>query len=188
MPRLAIQPLLDDLTRTTDAHLATARARFLPLSAEVLLQRPAPESWSAAECFDHLVRTNVHYLHHIEHALASAPPAPETYRTGFVGHRMAESMRPEQIDRKVKTFLQLVPDRAKLDAAAAIYAYIDGARRLQDLLERGRRADLGRVRIPSLLPLIRLRLGDALRLIVYHDGRHLLQAERAIQAALHARA
>ncbi|MEE8148016.1 MAG: hypothetical protein V3T24_10465, partial [Longimicrobiales bacterium] len=51
------------------------------------------------------------------------------------------------------------------------------------LLKAAEGADLTRIKVPSpASSLIRFRLGDAFRLIVEHEKRHLLQATRVMAA------
>jgi hypothetical protein len=53
-----------------------------------------------------------------------------------------------------------------------------------ELLEAARTVDLTRTKTGiSITNLIKLRLGDTLRVVVYHNWRHIEQAQRAIQSA-----
>jgi hypothetical protein len=58
------------------------------------------------------------------------------------------------------------------------------ARQLQTMLELlhlAAKTDLNKVRTSiSISSLIRLKLGDTLRVVIYHNERHIRQAERAI--------
>ena len=42
--------------------------------------------------------------------------------------------------------------------------------------------NLGGNRIPSLIPIIRFKLGDAFRFLIAHEQRHILQAKNVILA------
>jgi uncharacterized protein (DUF2249 family) len=49
-----------------------------------------------------------------------------------------------------------------------------------ELLEIARSKNLNRIRTSiSISKLIKLKLGDTLRVVIYHNGRHLQQALRA---------
>jgi hypothetical protein len=50
-----------------------------------------------------------------------------------------------------------------------------------NLLEQGKKVDLTRTRTSiSISSLIKLRLGDTLRVVIYHNQRHLAQVRRIL--------
>lgn len=54
---------------------------------------------------------------------------------------------------------------------------------MQELLEKSRNVDLMKIKIPlTISRWIRLRLGDILRIVIYHNERHIRQAIRATSA------
>ena len=42
--------------------------------------------------------------------------------------------------------------------------------------------DLGKIKIPiSIAPFVKIKLGDTLRFIVYHNERHIVQAQNILK-------
>ena len=62
-----------------------------------------------------------------------------------------------------------------------VAAYLEQQREIDRLLVAAEGAGLMRIKVPSRASrLIRLRLGDAFRLMVEHERRHVLQAIRVL--------
>ncbi len=99
---------------------ATREARKLVLgrSAHELAGRLEPESWSTAECLDHLARTTGPYLPAISRAVASAPKLTTTrpLRTGTVASLMIRNLEPPYRLR-YKVIPQLALRRTDFEAA-----------------------------------------------------------------------
>src|SRR5690625_7394324 len=55
---------------------------------------------------------------------------------------------------------------------------------MQELLEKSRNVDLMKIKIPlSIFRWIQLRLGDILRIVIFHNERHIRHAIRALCSA-----
>lgn len=181
MPRFQTQPLLDELTAAAEAHVPNVEA-LQALPDDVLQWKPSPDRWSVAECIEHLNIANRHYVPEIARRIAAAPAAEvDSYKTAFVGNYFATAMHPDRISKRVKTPKMFNPASSTVDAEAAFETHLDHSRQIVDLLAQARQHDLGRIRITSALGnILRFRLGDALRLVVYHNQRHLLQARNVL--------
>lgn len=188
MPQLDITPLLDDLSgRARETRDAVQTFRDT-LSPERLLERPGPDRWSVAECIEHLNVVNEHYVDAAEASVQAATPPlsrPDAYRPGWIlGNRLVDHVHPRHIERKMSapSFLQPA-DAAELDAYAVLDAYLNRADRLLHLLDVSYDHDIGSVRVPSSFTrFIQFKLGDILRMLVFHDQRHLIQAKNALDA------
>jgi hypothetical protein len=51
-------------------------------------------------------------------------------------------------------------------------------RQILTLLETEKKVDLRKIKIRTTLPILKFRLGDTLRFVIYHVNRHLVQAKR----------
>ncbi|MGA6926679.1 MAG: hypothetical protein WBY88_13405, partial [Desulfosarcina sp.] len=61
--------------------------------------------------------------------------------------------------------------------------FIIHQQKLLELLKKAKNVSLTRTKTGiSISRFIRLRLGDTFRVVIYHNQRHLLQAERALQS------
>ncbi len=69
--------------------VGTVEERLAPLDKDALLRRPAPDSWSVAECLAHLIATNAGYLTRIDDALRHSRAAQGMGHVPFRGGRLA---------------------------------------------------------------------------------------------------
>ena len=182
-PRSAAD-LLAKLTDRVRRNLAlTEGLRGLP--SERLNQRPGEGRWSALEAAEHLNRYGAFYVPALRRAVDAAPPlgAAATFTSGWLGNQFAAGMKPGPRMRKVSTF----PSKSPLGSAltpAVLDTLADQQRELLRILADAAGRDLTRPRVPTTIArLLTIRLGDALRTVIYHDWRHLEQAARAAQLA-----
>ncbi|WP_116108035.1 DinB family protein [Lewinella sp. IMCC34191] len=172
--------LLDRLAARVEENLLLART-LAQLSTDRLRERPAAGNWNALECLEHLNRLNAPYHDRIHAALevAGDKPAVASFTSSWVGNKMAASMKPVPGTRPVPTLKKMNPAGATLDRSV-LDRFLADERQLRAFIDRAREVDLNRVKIRSPLAwILRLRLGDTLRLLVHHDWRHLEQACRA---------
>ncbi|MBC6996411.1 DinB family protein [Neolewinella lacunae] len=175
--------LLAALTRRTEENLAVARS-FLALDSATLHLRPRPDAWNALECLAHLNHYGDYYLPEIRRQMATTRHrgAAATFTSSWLGNKFAAGMKPGPAMRKISTFRSANPQN--FSAAVGLPAVVEFIRQQEDLLDLLRLAaqvDLTRTKTGiSISRLIRLRLGDTLRVVVYHNWRHILQAQAAI--------
>lgn len=173
--------LIDDLITRTKACLAAVR-EFEKLSDEDLNWKPAQESWSVLACIEHLNLYGDFYLPEIERSIqkATTQNVPASFKSGLFGNYFAKSMLPQEKLKKMKTFKDKNPDASQLDRAV-LERFIDQQKVLLSLLEEARTVDLTKVKTPlSISRLLKLRLGDTFRVLVYHNQRHIVQARNVI--------
>lgn len=174
-------------------EFAAARARFAALDAAVSDahwgRRPSVDAWSVAECVAHLNLTSAAMVPRIGEALVDArgmPPAgSRAYRAGALGWMLAGMMGPVPIVLgvklgKVRTPPPFVPG-SELPRAAVVAE-----------LRRWQEAEIALVResaglaidqVTILSPFaanVRYDVFSSLRIMVRHELRHIVQAERAL--------
>lgn len=175
------EALINDLIQRVKGNLNEAE-NLLQLSDVQLNKRPAPEKWSALECIDHLCRYGDFYIPEITNRLKSARKVSSsaTYSSGFLGNKFAEMMLPKEKLNKMSTFKNMNPMGSKLDRKV-IQKFINQQKEMLQLLDRSRTADLTRTKNSiTISKMLKLRLGDTFRVLIYHDQRHIEQAKRAI--------
>jgi len=73
------------------------------------------------------------------------------------------------------------PTLADITSKQPLDTFIENQERFKTILISSKLADLTKIKIPiSIARLIKLRLGDTLRFISYHNIRHIHQAERIL--------
>ena len=84
---------------------------------------------------------------------------------------------------KMKSPANAIPP-AEVEPVETLAQFIDQQERMLKLIEKARSVNLNMVRIPiSILPWLRLKLGDTFGFYTAHHRRHVLQAERAMGRA-----
>lgn len=180
--KLAAPTLLADLATRTRANLDAAR-QFEGLSDQALNHKASPESWSILECIEHLNRYGDFYLPEISRRLDKAPKAPakNSFKSGWLGNYFAESMLPKEKLNKMKTFKEMNPAGSQLNRKV-LHKFIAQQQEMLALLQRAKEVDLSRTKTSiSISKLIKLRLGDTLRVVIYHNQRHILQAQKVLR-------
>lgn len=171
---------LDEVEK--ELNEATRRAWTLVQSTDgrMFTVRPAPVSWSAAECLAHLSISTEMFLPVLREAIAAARKRAKRGKAkmDLLGRVLAWFLEPP-IRTKVKTSAPFVPKstRAKADAFGEFASLQE---KLIDLLREAREADL-RVKIVSPFDKrVRYNLLSAFRIVAAHERRHLWQAEQAV--------
>lgn len=176
--------LISDLRNRTE-RIIKETSGLTSLSNEELNYRNSPQSWSILECLEHLNRYGDFYLAEIENRIKVAKPSKrEEFKSGWLGNYFAMSMLPGEKGKlnKMKTFKSMNPIHIPLNVEV-IRKFLDQQQKLLQLLELANQVDLGRVKTSiSISKWIKLKLGDTFRVVVYHNQRHMLQAQRVLRA------
>ena len=179
--RTSTAELIADLTARTKQVLRDAQ-EFKTHSLEELNTRESPESWSALECIEHLNRYGEFYIPEIELKIMESGYAPQkVFKSVRLGDFFAESMLPKESMKKIKTFKDKNPLGSRLDKNV-LTTFLDQQHRLLELLEEAHEVSLIKTRVPtSISRWLTLKLGDAFRVLIYHNQRHIKQAKNAIK-------
>ena len=170
--------LLSDLKQRTEELLAQARElQNKPQNA--LAAKPNPTAWNALECLEHLCRYGDFYILEITKRLDSATKKQaENFNSGLLGNYFSKSMLPGA--KGMKTFNEMNP-LGNTIRENVVQKFIEQQEAMLGILQRCANYDLTKVKTSiSISNLIKLRLGDTLRVVIYHNQRHMLQALRAI--------
>ena len=171
---------LNTLITSADKIANDAKATFGGLSVSQLNWKPAPERWSVAQCFDHLIGTNKGYFPVIEEVLAgkkrsfweSMPVLP-----GLAGRLLIKSLDPSST-RKIKAPKRFQPAQSNI-AGSIIDDFVGQQGRIVEKMKATEHLDLEKIVITSpVSAAITYSLIDAYRVIVVHEQRHFEQAQR----------
>jgi hypothetical protein len=174
------QSVIADLKQVAD----NARTEFGGLSAAQLNWKPAENSWSVAQCFDHLITTHSLYFPLFDKLAQSEIENTffEKYSplSGFFGRFLIKSLRPENL-KKMKTTSLAQPSSSEIDAEI-IDKFCEHQKQLIGHIERlPGNLDPGKTIVTSpLMGLVTYSLADCYTILVVHCQRHRDQAKRVM--------
>jgi hypothetical protein len=181
--RPALAPEIDEFRNRFEQLSADADALTAPLSDEQFSWRPDDDSWSIAECLDHLNATARVYLPVLDEGISDA------IRRGVYGEgpfkynwlgRLSVHFSDTRLRLKAPDDVRPAEGRSRREIIAAFRAY-----QVQyiDRLRQANGIDLARarVRMPAT-GWLRIPLGSAFLVIVAHARRHLVQAQKITEA------
>lgn len=172
------EQLIQNLIERTRININKAE-KFFTLSIEKLNFKVSNDSWSILECFEHLNLYGEFYIPEIKNRIESSKTLPkENFKSGILGNYFANSMLPKEKVNKMKTFKDKNPIGSKLDKNT-IELFINQQEQILILLNKSREVDLNKTKTAiSISKLIKLKLGDTFRVLVYHNERHIVQAKK----------
>jgi hypothetical protein len=186
-----VMSVFPDIQSLQDRFAEAARdgeALVAGLSEQLALWRPSSESWSVAECFDHLATTNRVYL---EAMRPSALRAREQKRErrgparpGILGRWFARSMEPPVKPRfKMKAPRSIHP-RSTQSPKEIYDGFVDSHNAVQEFLRENANLDLAGVTFPNpFIKSFRFSLATGLHVLAAHERRHIWQGWRVREAA-----
>jgi DinB superfamily len=178
-----IRDLLDQL----DAAERDAQAIVIGLSEEQGTWRPAPSSWSIAECLDHLATANRVYLRAMqapaERARTLGRLRRRPARPGWLGQCFVDMIEPPPKWWSKLKAPRVIRPRPSPPLAGTAAAFLAGQAEARSFLVANADLDLAAIRFPNpFVAGIRFSLATGLHVIPAHERRHLLQARRVRQA------
>jgi hypothetical protein len=161
---------------------ATREARKLVFgrSTQDLTRKLEPESWSIAECLDHLARTTCSYLPAISRAVAAAPKLTtrRTLRTGTIALLLIRNLEPPYRLR-YKVIPQLVPRNTEFDAAWR--AFEESQARLTETVCSAAGLAIDKMKVPCpVCTHVTYNAYGAFRMLAAHQRRHLWQVQQIL--------
>lgn len=167
--------LLADLRFHMDQHEAVVTDVYQPLAGDLLNRQPDARSWSILQCFDHLNLTHDYYMTKIAAAMMQAVPADpalDVYSPSFWGRIYLHFALNPRYSFPAPPMIVPASDLNK----TALTEYLARQQALRELLGDVAAVDLRQTRVP-LEKGVRFNLGDCLKVVVYHDGLHIAQAD-----------
>ncbi|WP_299901341.1 DinB family protein [uncultured Aquimarina sp.] len=181
---IATKKLLQDLLEITRANLNGAE-QLKKESVTALNWKPASESWSALECIEHLNRYGDFYIPEITAKIQTSTHKPsEIFKSNWLGTYFSKSVSYNENVKKMKTFTSMNPLHSELDLQT-IDKFIHQQHQILALLDQSKNVNLDKTKTAiSISRFIKLRLGDTFRVVIYHNERHMKQAEKAIKMSI----
>lgn len=167
-----IQQLRDNTRKTLSIAL---ELKTYPV--EKLNFKSSATDWSILECIEHLNLYGKFYLPEIENRIFLAKPYHNGYfKSSLLGNYFVNMIKASNT-KKIKATKQMDSTGSDLNLST-IHQFVKQLELLDSLLLRAESINLNKVKTAiSLTKFIKLRLGDTLRFLVYHNERHILQAK-----------
>jgi hypothetical protein len=175
--------LVSELKGITQTNIDLIKKKFSHLNDQQKNWRKDSESWSINEIFAHL-NEFAHYYHQaftskIERTRFNEPK--DTFISSPLGRSAWKSMKLgnlKNIKRKFKAQRIYNPlIHSELVSGIDTETFESNQIELIKIIDKAELVNLRKVKVPiSISKIIRLRLGDALLFVVYHNERHMQQA------------
>lgn len=180
---MTTQSLFEELYRVTDENIEFTNSNFSGLTEEQLNWKPSKESWNILEIFSHLDEFARYYHNAFSKKVDTTrfTEPKEIFLSSPMGKSAWKSMKlgnARNVKRKFKAQRtnnpSIVPSIVK---ATAIEDFVNYQNELKEIFERAKTINVRKSKIGiSISKIVRLRFGDALLFVVYHNQRHIQQA------------
>jgi hypothetical protein len=167
--------LLSEIDAADERAMALAK----PLTPEQLNWKPSPGEWSIGQCVDHLCVANEVYLAAMEKGLPGRPRGvAQEIAPGWFGRWFIRTaIEPSAQSRKGRAPRKIVP-ASNVDGTI-LDRFLRTNVEAREFVRRAALYDVNRVRFQNpFVPIIFFTVGTGLEILVRHQRRHLLQAER----------
>jgi hypothetical protein len=143
---------------------------------------PPDGGWSVAQVFEHLCVANRAYLdgplpNAVAKAVAEGPRSGEwrpSFMGGWLTRMLIEGTNPVRTPGKLRVGLEPRPN--------VVDEFLRSIAETRKLMLEADGHDLRTSMRSPIVPLLRMNVGDAFRIVVVHAHRHLAQAERTRRA------
>jgi hypothetical protein len=176
---------IKETTKALESISDDARTNFGKLSPQQLNWKPAPKSWSLAQCFDHLITTHSLYFPLFERLASGKIQMSFWERTsplsGFFGRFLIKNLDPNNL-KKMKTTAKAFPSESEI-AGDIIDRFCEHQDQLIGHLQNlPADLDAAKTIITSpLLGIVTYSLADTFTILDVHCRRHFDQALRVTQ-------
>ena len=174
-------PDIQQLDAMLDAAVTDAGTLTAGLSPAQGAWRASGESWSVAECLDHLATANRVYLAAMMPAAVKArddqrwrvgPASP-----GLIGRWFISTLEPPVRPRLKGKAPKMITPRTAPPLADALAAFLDSQNEVRRFLSANADLDLANVRFRNpFISVVYFSLATGLHVIAAHERRHLWQA------------
>lgn len=181
--KIAAEKLIEDLIERTKGTL-NATEKLRKLSIDQLNWKANPESWSILECIEHLNLYGDFYLPEMENKMRDTKykTSKPIFKSGLLGNYFSNSMLPKEDLNKMKTFKDKNPAGSTL-TPSVLDKFLSQQMKTLSLLDKAREVDLNKTKTGiTISSWIKLKLGDTFRVVIYHNQRHIIQANKALAA------
>ncbi len=180
--------LLQEASKITEENITFLNSQILPLSEEQKNWKKDQNSWSLNEIFAHLNEYAAYYHKAMQRKIETTRfrTPRENFVSSPLGRSAWKSMKLgnlQNVKRKMKSPRNYNPvHHPELVKGDDSERFEKEQHDLLQIIKSAATINIRKAKIPiSISKIIRLRFGDALLFIVYHNERHVRQALNLIQ-------
>lgn len=179
---MTTKELVQIATNITQENMEVINKSVKKMSDKQLNWIPNPGVWSVAQVLGHLNEYGRYYhptfTKKIENTRFTS--TKEAFVSSPLGRSAWKSMKlgnAKNIKRKFKAPKGYNPSTdSSLISGDVVQTFIDQQNEFMEIIEKAQTVNFRRVKIPiSISKIVRLRLGDALLFVAYHNQRHVQQ-------------
>lgn len=180
---------MDDRIKTVTSQMLAAaddaKAEFAAMSDDQLNWKPAADSWSVAQCLDHLIRTDGTFQPQFD-SIASGSRKNTLWQnwsplTGWFGKFLIRTI--DNDSKKVKAPSKDIVPTSDIEPGI-VNRYAEHIAEVNKGIEACSGVDRKKTVVSSpFFSLFTYSLDDALSILVGHHRRHLRQAKRVVENA-----
>ena len=166
------------------AVLDTAEREFRTQSNAQFRWKPAPDCWSIVECLQHLNLAERFYIRNIQHkvdglGVVRTNPVDQVIESDWLGKAMLYAIDPATKIKLPAPGMSRPRRPNELNPAEVLNQFIELQSTLRDLLDKAVYLDWNQDKVMTMYGnWLKIRLGDALLMLVAHTERHMNQAMR----------
>lgn len=182
------EELFSEISTISKKNLDFLQGKLFSLKTSQLSWKPNPQTWSVIEVLAHLNQYASYYhdvfISKIENTKFTEPKSQ--FISSPLGKSAWKSMKlgaANNIKRKFQSPKNYNPIlHPELIENNELKKFENKQIELINIIEKAKKVNIQRVKIPiSISKFIRLKLGDALLFVVYHNERHLQQIKNLLE-------
>lgn len=173
---------IENVTRELAEISGLAREKFGGLSNEQLNWKPAENSWSVAQCLDHLIKSNEMFYPEVK-KIGDGTRTNSLWEnwsplTGWSGRFLIKSLQNDK--QKTKTAASASPPSTI--EPGIVEKFVAHQNEVAESVRLTENADWEKTILTSpFLSVFTYKLADGYQIMLVHEHRHLRQAERVMQ-------
>ncbi len=176
---------LHSLLEEVKAVAEDSRRDFGHLTPQQLNWKPSADEWSIGQCFDHLITTNETFYPDVLRLMRGEKRPTFWERlpllSNFWGSMIIKRARPEAT-AKSKAPKVFAPSNSEIDGGI-IAKFVAHQDELIEKLKATGKLDLRRTKVTSpVAKFVTYSFWDAYTILVFHERRHFMQAQRVLEA------
>lgn len=180
--------LIEELIKLNTHLSEVVKEKIVPLNESQKNWKPSQEKWSVLECFAHINKIYSFYIPTIQKKIekkANLDPI-ERFTSSHIGRTLYKSMqlnKAQRPRRRLKSPRSFNPKiSADLVSGNDDKNFLNYQEQMTQLLKDTFEVNLRKIKVPlSLSKVVKIRLGDALLFVIYHNERHVQQALNIIE-------
>jgi len=180
---MTTQWVFDEVAAITERNIQLLKQKFSGLSDQQLRWKPNESTWNILEIFAHL-NEYAKFYHSAFHRRIDRTrfrEPREIFTSSPLGRSAWVSMKlgnAKNVKRRFNAPKNYNPSvNSQLVTGNDLNTLLEGQHELISVLEKALAVNIRKVKVPiAISKIVRLRLGDALLFVAYHNERHFQQA------------